>query len=179
VRDDPWNSFFVFITQSVSLDIGQGTLRSCCLPFAPIGDVWMQLRRKSKRQKGASVVEFAIALPLLLLLLFGFIEFAAILYNQQVLTNASREGARAAISPFRPLSDAQVTGVVQQYCQNNLIAFGAAAASCAAQVSARPPGAVGTPVTVNATWTYNFLLPGIVGVGASLPLGSQTIMRTM
>ncbi|MCK5219206.1 pilus assembly protein, partial [bacterium] len=47
-----------------------------------------------KNQRGAAAVEFAIVLPLLALILFGTIDFALLFYNKQVLTNASREGAR-------------------------------------------------------------------------------------
>jgi Flp pilus assembly protein TadG len=48
----------------------------------------------SNRQRGAAMVEMAIVLPLLLLLVFGIIEFGR-LYNAQVtLTHAAREGIR-------------------------------------------------------------------------------------
>jgi Flp pilus assembly protein TadG len=47
-------------------------------------------------QRGAAAVEFALIAPLLFALLFGIIEMGAILYNQAVITNASREGARYA-----------------------------------------------------------------------------------
>ncbi len=47
--------------------------------------------------RGASAVEFALIAPLLFLLLFGIIEFGLLLYNQAVITNASREGARKGV----------------------------------------------------------------------------------
>jgi len=50
-----------------------------------------------KVQRGAAVVEFAIVLPLLLLVLFGIIEFGFIMYDKHIITNASREGARYGI----------------------------------------------------------------------------------
>ena len=50
-----------------------------------------------KRQNGASLVEFSIILPLLLLLFFGIIEWGVFMYDKAVLTNATREGARAGI----------------------------------------------------------------------------------
>ena len=50
-----------------------------------------------KNQTGASAVEFAIVLPILVLLVFGIIEFSVALYDKAMITNASREGARAAI----------------------------------------------------------------------------------
>jgi Flp pilus assembly pilin Flp len=45
-------------------------------------------------QRGASAVEFALLLPLLVLFVFGIIEFGAWFYDQAVITNASRVGAR-------------------------------------------------------------------------------------
>jgi Flp pilus assembly protein TadG len=55
------------------------------------------MRRKWTSQKGTAAVEFALVLVPLVLLVFGAIEFGALLYNKQVITNASREGARAGI----------------------------------------------------------------------------------
>ena len=47
-----------------------------------------------KNNKGASAVEFALVLPILIVLLFGIVEFGLLMYNKAVITNASREGAR-------------------------------------------------------------------------------------
>ena len=55
------------------------------------------MRSKSSSQKGASAVEFALILPLLMLILFGIIEFSLLMYNKAMITNASREGARRGI----------------------------------------------------------------------------------
>jgi Flp pilus assembly protein TadG len=55
------------------------------------------MRKKLASQKGAALVEFAIVLPILLVLVFGIIEFGFLLYNKAVITNASREGAREGI----------------------------------------------------------------------------------
>ena len=58
-----------------------------------------------KDQKGAAVVEFAIVLPLLLVILFGIIEFGLLMYNKHIITNASREGARYGIVVDVPRRD--------------------------------------------------------------------------
>lgn len=50
-------------------------------------------RRAGKR--GQSLVEFALILPLLVLLLYGLAEFGFLLYAHVQVTNAAREGARA------------------------------------------------------------------------------------
>ncbi len=47
-----------------------------------------------KNENGQAMVEFALVLPILLLLLSGIIDFGWIFGNQLVLNNASREAAR-------------------------------------------------------------------------------------
>jgi Flp pilus assembly protein TadG len=54
-------------------------------------------RRRSER--GSAAVEFAILLPLLVLLLFGIIEFSIAYNHAQGLHAAAREGARVASLP--------------------------------------------------------------------------------
>jgi len=77
-----------------------------------------------------------LILPVLLIILFGIINFGVILYNQAVITNASREGARwAAIhtsatvgtSCLNSFSTAPIDPcqVAYSYSNNGLISFGA------------------------------------------------------
>jgi Flp pilus assembly protein TadG len=48
----------------------------------------------SNRERGAALVEFALVLPLVLMLAFGIVT-AAVTYNHKIdLTHAAREGAR-------------------------------------------------------------------------------------
>lgn len=49
---------------------------------------------RTPRESGAALVEFAIIAPLLLLLVFGIIEFGRAYNAQNSLTHAAREGAR-------------------------------------------------------------------------------------
>jgi Flp pilus assembly pilin Flp len=48
-------------------------------------------------EEGAAAVEFAFLLPLLVLLLFGIIQFGIALNTRIQATNAAREAARAAV----------------------------------------------------------------------------------
>ncbi|MEN6328104.1 MAG: TadE family protein [Syntrophomonas sp.] len=58
------------------------------------------------REEGQSLVEFAMVLPLLLLLLMGIIEFGRIISAYMVINNLAREGARfAAVGK----TDSQIT----------------------------------------------------------------------
>lgn len=51
-------------------------------------------RRRWKDQRGAVAVEFALVFPLLMLVLFGVIEYGAVYNAQLVVTGAAREAAR-------------------------------------------------------------------------------------
>jgi Flp pilus assembly pilin Flp len=80
--------------------------------------------KQIKDQNGASAVEFALILPLLILILFGAIELGLYLFNKNVITNASREGARAGIVGRIPrLSNADIETKVKKYCEDHLITF--------------------------------------------------------
>lgn len=50
--------------------------------------------RTRDRHRGAAAVEFALVVPLLLLLVFGCIDWGWFFFLDQVVTNAAREGAR-------------------------------------------------------------------------------------
>lgn len=54
------------------------------------------LLKLRKSEKGQALVEFALVLPILLLLILGMIEYGWALNGKITLTNAVREGARLA-----------------------------------------------------------------------------------
>ncbi len=59
-----------------------------------------------KNQKGAAAVEFAIILPLLIMLVFGIIQFGIAYNNWISLTHAARHGARiAAVGDYESIED--------------------------------------------------------------------------
>jgi Flp pilus assembly protein TadG len=146
-----------------------------------------------KSQKGTAVVEFAVILPLLLLIVFGIVEFGLIFYNQAILTNASREGARRAIvyrtdgSNNRIYSGTAIEDAVNQYLYtdypetNNLrlVTFGAD------NLVIDPDGADGDQlisqgdyILVTVQYDYNFLLlPSFAGLPESITLTGKTSMR--
>ena len=59
----------------------------------------MRLVRRLRQEDGAQLVEFALVLPLLLLVVLGIAEFGFIFQRYEVVTNAAREGARMAVLP--------------------------------------------------------------------------------
>ena len=136
-------------------------------------------------QKGAAAVEFAIILPLLVTLVFGIIEFSTLFYNKAMITNASREGARAGIVFANPrMSDEGIRTVVKTYCSNNLITFGdgAGAPLDDDDIDISPPEGsrnAGDSLSVTVRYHYDFLvLPNFISsLLGGLNLSAVTVMR--
>ena len=127
---------------------------------------------RQRRERGASAVEFAIILPLMLLMIGGITDFGRAYYTQITLTNATREGARAAVVGV------DATGVQAR--------TRAAMPSSLSMITSVPPvacGAAGSNVTVTATASFEWLILGpmlsFVGGGSALPanLSSSATMR--
>jgi Flp pilus assembly protein TadG len=134
---------------------------------------------RCRTQTGAAAVEFALVLPLLMMLLFGMIEFSVLLYDKAMITNASREGARRGIVygyPNRP-TDAEIKDVVSKYCASSLISFksGSAVSTTVASTGSSP----GDSLTVTVSYQYDFLvLPSFVtAISGPATLQAITVMR--
>jgi hypothetical protein len=54
------------------------------------------VRRRRRRSRGQSLVEFALVSPIFLLILSGIMDFGFLLYSRMTVINAAREGARIA-----------------------------------------------------------------------------------
>lgn len=63
--------------------------------------------KKCRREDGQAMVEFALILPIFLLILCGIIDFGWLFYNQLSLNNACREGARYAVVHTAENADTQ------------------------------------------------------------------------
>lgn len=61
-----------------------------------MGEARGHRRGRSRDERGASAVEFALVLPILVLFLFGIITYGYMFSVRQALTQAAAEGARAA-----------------------------------------------------------------------------------
>ena len=69
-----------------------------------------------RNRRGAAAVEFALVAPIFFLLVLGMIEVGRALMVQQIITNASREGARRAVLDGATATD--VTTFVNTYLNN-------------------------------------------------------------
>jgi Flp pilus assembly protein TadG len=126
-------------------------------------------------ESGAELVEFALALPLLLLVVLGIVDFGFLFQRYQVVTNAAREGARVAVLPN--YVDADVVTRVDQY----LTAGGLTGAHDAPVIAHPAPVVVGdecvavTSVTVTYPETYSFVA-GIAAYFGTSGLASRTAL---
>ena len=129
-----------------------------------------------QNNRGVAAVEFALCLPILILLVCGSIEFGLLFYNQQVITNASREGVRAGI--VAETGNADIIQIVENYCNGNLINLNGANELQADAVAVSGSNTAGgiTILTVGVNYNYNFLFGGILGF-TDKTLSAQTIMR--
>ena len=105
--------------------------------------------------RGQSLVEFAIALPVLLAIVIGIFEFGMAWNQRQVITNAAREGARVAVLSNK--STAQVEAAVTNYLtQANLDPD----LATITYLNAGDTGTYGQPTTVNLSYPYQFRFIG-------------------
>jgi len=133
-------------------------------------------------QKGVAAVEFAIVLPLFIVLIFGIIEFGIIMYNKAILTNASREGARFGILFDTPVhTEAEIETRVEKYLKDGalLINLGGPKPD-KDSISIDPIPDVrlfGADVRVKVNFFYDFLFLPIPFIPNPLDLSCVTIMR--
>lgn len=152
-----------------------------------------------KSENGVSAVEFALIAPLLFVLTFGIIEFGILLFDKAVVTNASREGARAAIvytdvinedgtHTYSPADYEAISAVVARYTDAYLINLGGISIPTVDPLIYTGPSGTGAPesggdVTVRVTYRYNFLvfpdLTELIGgtFNGTIDLVGTTVMR--
>ncbi|MDP6689752.1 MAG: TadE/TadG family type IV pilus assembly protein [Alphaproteobacteria bacterium] len=68
-----------------------------------------QYFRLRRDRRGAIAIEFALILPVLLLILFGIVEFGAIMFTRHVMFYSAREAARAYVTGIADSTEAAVT----------------------------------------------------------------------
>lgn len=112
-----------------------------------------------RSEEGAQLVEFALVLPLLLLVVLGIAEFGFMFQRYEVLTNAAREGARIAVLPGYATAD--VTQRVTDYLEAGRVPVTGTNPAVAVEnrsiVLAGGTTVIVKRVTVTYTHTYSFL----------------------
>jgi Flp pilus assembly protein TadG len=146
---------------------------------------WTKLRQC----EGATMVEFAIGVSVLLLLVLGIIEFGFLWYQKQVITNASREGARYGVT-YQTMTDGTrlapknlnptIQTVVNNYLNGRLPAgsWQPAVLSGTAATANNGTDIKGWPLIVTVTCQNQMdILSGWIPSMADITLTAKTIMN--
>ncbi|MBP9713726.1 MAG: pilus assembly protein [Sterolibacterium sp.] len=141
------------------------------------------------RHRGVAAVEFALVLPLLLLLLFGIIEFSIALYDKALITNASREAARygvVAAGASVKKTETEIKARAKKYYCGEVITFGTsncdpntgAGVTVTYQSGTATTRPAGNWLRVKVEYTYEGLLLGslLSAVGNDIKLATTTEM---
>jgi Flp pilus assembly protein TadG len=114
-----------------------------------------------KKQKGQGLVEFALILPILLVITIGMLDLGRAFFVTIAIQNATREGARlAARNPGT--SDAEVEAVVRAEATGSGLDLGSSLAVTTQRYLS------GSDAVIRVTATYNF--PLILGIIRSTPI---------
>lgn len=144
-------------------------------------------------RRGAAVIETALVLPMVLLFLFGIMEYGRYLLALQIFTNAAREGCRYAVTHTQPVTlvggaDPGTFGNGTTDVTNTVNAFlgGQQLVNQTTQVylsdskgnnlgawnNAQP----GQFICVQITGNYTWMLPSLLGMPSTIPIAATSVM---
>jgi len=75
---------------------------------------------RKRDERGAALVEFALCVPLLLVVIAGIVDFGFVFQRYEVITNAAREGARFASLPQFTDNETAIKNRVRAYVMEGL-----------------------------------------------------------
>jgi Flp pilus assembly protein TadG len=131
-----------------------------------------RIRKTRKGEKGQNLVEFALVVPLLLLIVVGIAEFGRAWMTRNILTGAAREAVRIAAVPA-PGGGWNGAAAITR---GNQILDNAGIATTVSVVDATSPyGDVTASVDYNFPVAIAGFIPGLSS--ATIPLSSRTTMR--
>jgi Flp pilus assembly protein TadG len=138
---------------------------------------------RARRDEGAALIEAALTLPLMLLICIGILEFGRAYQAWQVVTNASREGARVAVLPG--VSDEAVTARVQAYLQAGALDKAAAATVVIANTTVAIGGTNASASSVRVNYPFEFMVLQPIAqlvvkdstAGEAFTMSAATVMR--
>lgn len=121
-----------------------------------------------KSEKGQSLVEFALILPVLMLLICGITDFGRIFHSYLTIDHAGREAARAAS-----------IGKDNTFIKNTAVNDAASIGLTTDQVDINPSGtrSAGTDANITITYPITFMTPVIGNLIGPLTLTDTTTMR--
>lgn len=137
-------------------------------------------RRRRRGERGVAAVEFALIVPLLLVVLFGIIDFGFAINRYAIVNNAAREGVREAslgaseseirAAVDRGMSDLGGTYTVTVSCKKK------DTSTCTSWTAGAEPGGI---ARVNVAFTHSWITPigDLIGRGEDFSVQKTNSMR--
>ncbi len=139
------------------------------------------------RRRGQSMVEFALVIPIFMLILAGILDFGFALYSRMTVINAARDGARAAVM----VPDfSTITTVAQQAADSSAAGAGMTPSSVSvtclqtsvsltspATIACGPTVVPGDSVSVTVNYTYKTFFPLFFGASFNLASTVQMVIE--
>ena len=143
--------------------------------------------RRRRGRRGQAVVEFALVIPIFMLVLAAILDFGFMLFQRMTIINAAREGARAAVmvqTPSAASIDTAAWGAATSVAsQGGVSITNSNVTITCVQTSASPSSTTviscdsakaEDSVVVTVSYTYHTFFPGFFG--ATFPLSSTVQM---
>ncbi len=111
-----------------------------------------RIRRIAQSETGQAMVEFALVAPLLMMLVIGVFEFGRAWNVYQVITEAARAGARAAVVADAGVTQDSVVATIRQ----GLTRAGLNPSGANISLTGWRAG-TGTPASVTIQYAYQFV----------------------
>jgi hypothetical protein len=146
------------------------------------------MRTRPNRRRGASIVEAAFILPILVLFLFGIFEYCRFIFLLQMVENAAREGARFAVTrtadgtTMQNVIDYTTSKMVGR--QSELSGYNVTVQNVDPNTGIPVPGAAwndapfGGAIMVQITGTYSFMLPQMLHLPTSFQVRATSMMSS-
>jgi Flp pilus assembly protein TadG len=144
--------------------------------------------RKPRQRRGATVVEAAFVLPVVMLFLFGIMEYCRLVFVIQVCENAAREGARYAVART---GDGTTAADIQAYVRTMMAGQDRALSGLTIDLLDVDPttgttvsgsdwsdAPFGGAIMVRISGTYSPMIPGLSRLASSLPIRATSMMTS-
>lgn len=131
-------------------------------------------RRERPSEEGAAALEFALVLPLLMVILVGIISYGWMMSFRQAMSQAAAEGARhVAVSPSAGSSStvADAIAIVNDALESYGVECGDGVTTCPAEIRVCDNNSAKQCAYVTVTYPYRDepLIPSFPGLGVTLP----------
>jgi Flp pilus assembly protein TadG len=138
-------------------------------------------QRSGASQRGAAAVEFALVVPVLIVLIFGITDLGLMFNNQSVVANASRDAARAASFGAKQAAIQAVVNAEVASLPN--VVFPVTTSVTCTKVNGTncvvydTDAVSGGTVTVTITYVHKWLTPSLIGVPNTQTITKVSQMR--